>query len=261
VPWSDVEQQESSGKSDYNGLTITVSKRFSDHFQFLSGWTWSHAIDDSTDLQTLLAPQDNRYPGRERSNSTFDQRHRWITSAIYQSSPGKPGDSAYRRFFGNFTVAPVIEFASGRPFTVLTGTDYNLDFGSNTDRPSVLPSGGVTDPFLPGVTFTLPTVCDQNFSLGAASIAPPAGCTGNLGRNAFTRPGFAQFDLRISRRIPVHERWNVELIADAFNLTNRFNVGDVNPLCDPTNASACRAGEPTAALEPRTFQLALKINW
>jgi TonB dependent receptor-like, beta-barrel len=261
VPWSDVMQQESSGKSDYNGLSITVSKRFSEHFQFLSGWTWSHAIDDSTDLQTLLSPQDNRYPGRERSNSTFDQRHRWITSAIYQSAAGNPGDGLLRKFVGNFTMAPVIEFSSGRPFTVLTGTDYNLDFGSNTDRPSVATSGGVQDPFLPGVTFTLPTVCDQTFALGATSISPPAGCTGNLGRNAFTRPGFAQVDLRVSRKIQVSDRWNVELIVDAFNLFNRYNVGDVNPLCDPTSASACWAGEPTAALEPRTFQLALKINW
>jgi len=53
----------------------------------------------------------------------------------------------------------------------------------------------------------------------------------------------------------------VEIIADAYNLFNRFNVSDVNPVCDPTNASACQAGEPTAALDPRTFQLALKINW
>jgi hypothetical protein len=98
-------------------------------------------------------------------------------------------------------------------------------------------------------------------SLGPNSISPPLGCTGNLGRNTFTRPGFAQFDLRISRRIPLHERWIVEAVADAFNLFNRFNVADVNPLCDPTSASACLAGQPTAALDPRTFQLALKINW
>ncbi len=147
-----------------------------------------------------------------------------------------------------------------RPFTVLTGTDYNLNFSSNTDRPSVGPAG-VEPPYLPGVHFTLPTVCDQAVSLGPNSISPPLGCTGNLGRNAFTRPGFAEFDLRVSRKIPFRERANVEVIADAFNLFNRFNVSDVNPVCDPANPSACQAGQPTAALDPRTFQLALKMNW
>ena len=261
VPWSDILQQESSGRSAYNGLTITVSKRFSDHFQFQSGWTWSHAQDDSTDLQTLLAPQDNRFPGREYSNSSFDQRHRWITSAIF-TSPFKRSDDGWgRKFLADFTVAPIIELASGRPYTVLTGTDYNLDFGSNTDRPSVASTGGVQSPYLPGVHFTLPTVCDQTVSLGPIPISPYLGCTGNLGRNSFTRPGFAQVDLRVSRRIPVNERWSVEVIADAFNLFNRFNVGDVNPLCDPGTGSQCFAGQPTAALDPRQFQLGLKIIW
>lgn len=260
VPWSDIDQQESSGDSVYHGLTVTVSKRFAQHFELVSGWTWSHAIDDSTDLQTLLTPQDSRYPGRERSNSTFDQRHRWITSAVF-TSPFSHADSGFgHKFLADFTVAPVLEFSSGRPFTVLTGTDYALQFSSNTVRPSVGPAG-VQSPYIPGVYFTLPTVCDQAVSLGPNSISPPLGCTGNLGRNAFTRPGFAQFDLRISRRFPIHERWSVEAIADAFNLFNRFNVGDVNPLCDPTSASACLAGQPTAALDPRTFQLALKIIW
>ncbi|HLY61314.1 MAG TPA: TonB-dependent receptor [Terriglobia bacterium] len=260
VPWSDVDQQESSGMSIYHGLTVAVSKRFSNHFEFQSGWTWSHAIDDSTDLQTLLTPQDDRFANRERSNSSFDQRHRWITSAVF-TSPFNRSDSGFaHKFLADFTVAPVVEISSGRPFTVLTGTDYNLNFSSNTDRPSIGPVG-VQSPYIPGVHFTLPTVCDQAVSLGLNSISPPLGCSGNLGRNTFTRPGFAQFDLRVSRTIPFRERWNLEIIADAFNLFNRFNVGDVNPVCDPTNASACLAGQPTAALDPRTFQLALKINW
>jgi hypothetical protein len=160
----------------------------------------------------------------------------------------------------DFSVAPVIELSSGRPFTVLTGTDYNLNFSSNTDRPSVGPVG-VQSPYIPGVRFTLPTVCDQTVSLGPNSISPPLGCTGNLGRNSFTRPGFAQFDLRVARKIPLRERWNVEVIADAFSLFNRFNVSDVNPVCDAADPSACQADQPTAVCDPRTFQLALKINW
>ena len=56
------------------------------------------------------------------------------------------------------------------------------------------------------------------------------------------------------------ERMNLEVIADGFNMLNRFNVSDVSPLCDPISGS-CNAGQPSAAHDPRTFQFALKVNW
>jgi len=47
---------------------------------------------------------------------------------------------------------------------------------------------------------------------------------------------------------------NLELIADMFNIANRFNVADVNQIW--TNA-----GQPTASYDPRQFQFAMKVNW
>jgi hypothetical protein len=260
VPWSDVYQQESSGNSIYHGMTLSVSSRFARHFSFLSSYTWSHAIDDATDFVTLLTPQNNRRPDLERSNSTLDQRHRWVTSAIFES-PFKWTDRGWhRKLLADFVVAPIIEIASGRPYTVLTGSDFNLDFRSTTDRPSV-GTTGVASPFIPGVNFTAPNVCGQAVALGTNSISPPFGCDGNLGRNTFTRGGFASVDLRISRSLRLRERLKLEILGDAFNLFNRFNVADVSPLCNPLDPASCRAGEPTASLDPRQFQLALKLVW
>jgi hypothetical protein len=269
VPFSDVNQQESSGNSVYHGLTVAFSKRFANHFEFLSSWTWSHAIDDSTDLQTLLNPQNNLRPDLERANSTFDQRHRWVTSAVIESPWEHTDEGAGRKIFADWIVAPIIEFSSGRPFTVLTGTDFNLDFGSNTDRPSTTGIGGASSFFIPqGPNFIPPTRCPtdpvtgnptSSIFTGLTGVPNFLGCTGDLGRNAFRRPKFFSLDLRLSRKFHFNERWNLEFITDMFNLTNRFNVGDVSPLCNPL--AACRAGEPTAALDPRQFQFALKINW
>src|SRR3989442_13771253 len=104
--------------------------------RMLASYTWSHAIDDSTDLETPLSPQDNFHPN-ERSNSIFDQRHRFVWSAIYQS--GRLNGGGVAKLFSDWTVAPIIEFSSGRPFAILTGPDTNFDFGSNTDRPNVVP--------------------------------------------------------------------------------------------------------------------------
>jgi len=75
----------SNGSSVYHGLTANLKKRFGNHYEFLASYTWSHAIDDSTDLQSPLAPQDSYFPSLERSTSLFDQRHRLVFSGVYQS--------------------------------------------------------------------------------------------------------------------------------------------------------------------------------
>ena len=77
---------------------------------------------------------------------------------------------------------------------------------------------------------------------------------GNLGRNAGVQPWTVFDDLRIARRIHFNERFNMDLIADMFNIANRYNVAAVSPLF--TNA-----GQATAAYDPRQFQFALKFNW
>jgi hypothetical protein len=263
VPFNSVDAQLSDGNSVYHGLTVNLQKRFGRSFELLSSYTWSHTIDDSTDLQSPLEPQDSRFPFLERSNSDFDQRHRWVTSAVFQTPGAHRGDSAWRYFTGNFTFAPIIEYSSGRPYTVITGTDYRLNLGASNGRPSVGAGGTTTSAFLPGVTFGVPSQCLTNSGtqFGVAGIAPPFGCTGNLGRNPFTTPNFFQLDLRLSRRFPLGERFKLDVIADAFNLTNRLNVAAVNQLCDPGSSSTCSAGQPTAAYDARQFQFALKVLW
>jgi hypothetical protein len=270
VPWSDVNPETSTGNSLYNAFTLTVTKRFSHGTELLSSWTYSHTIDDSTDLSTLLNPQDNSNPNGDRGNSDFDQRHRWITSAVMQSPYRMHDEGFWKKALADFTVAPVIEVASGRPYNVLIGTDTNLDFGTATNRPDAYKKGQVPaglpivdSPFLKNVDFTIPTSCldtsNQPFGPFPAFVAsPPYGCVGTLGRNAFTKPGFFQIDLRIARTIAINERVNLQIIADGFNMLNRLNVTDVNPLCDPTS-NTCTAGTPTSSADPRTFQFALKV--
>jgi hypothetical protein len=261
VPFNSVDAQLSNGNSWYNALTFNLTKRFSHGFELLSSYTWSHSIDDSTDLQSPLEPQDSRFPNLERSNSVNDQRHRWVNSAVFQSAGAKSGEGFFKHLIADFTLAPIIEFSSGRPFNVITGTDTRLDLGASQARPSL--GGGTSSPFIPGVTFGPANVCLNNdgSTFTVPLVAPPAGCTGNLGRNAFTSPNFFQVDMRLSRRIPLGERFKIDLIADAFNLLNRTNIAAVNQLCDPFAGSTCSAGQPTASYDARQFQFALKLSW
>jgi hypothetical protein len=270
VAFNSVDAQLSNGNSWYNALTFDVSKRFSKGFEMLSSYTWSHSIDDSTDLQSPLEPQDSRFPNLERSNSVNDQRHRWVTSAVFQSPSSKSGESFFKHFIADFTVSPIIEFSSGRPFNIITAKDTRLDLGASQARPSILASGtGTTSKYIPGVTFGVADVCLDNsgkpFAVpqipGFPIISPPAGCNGSLGRNRFTSPNFFQWDLRVSRRIPLGERFKLDLIADSFNLFNRTNIAAVNQLCDPSAGATCSAGQPTASYDARQFQFALKLAW
>jgi len=73
----------SNGSSVYHGLSANLRKRFSRHYEFIASYTWSHAIDDSTDLQATLTPQDSYFPAADRSTSLFDQRHRFVFSGVY----------------------------------------------------------------------------------------------------------------------------------------------------------------------------------
>jgi Carboxypeptidase regulatory-like domain/TonB dependent receptor-like, beta-barrel len=250
IPFAGMTPNVSIGNSVYHGLTANLRKRFSRNWEMLASYTWSHAIDDSTDLQTPLSPQDNFRPSLERSNSLFDQRHRFVWSGVFQSGRFLDGSGISGKLLSNWTVAPIIEFSSGRPFEILTGADTNFDFGSNTDRPNVVPAGAKTDSCgnVPVASKYSPT----GFLQAACFIDGTV--PGNLGRNAGIRPGTVFTDLRVSRRIGLGERVMLNGIMDVFNVANRSNVADVNPLYT-------QAGAPTAAFDPRQLQFALKLSW
>src|SRR5262249_48726041 len=126
-PFGEVDAQLSDANSNYNAMNVELKKRFSHNFQFLASYTWSHAIDDSSDLQTLLKPQDNRNMKAERADSLFDQRHRFVFSGAITSPVGWRSEQGLHRFLADFTLAPILEISSGRPFNILTGVDSNGD--------------------------------------------------------------------------------------------------------------------------------------
>jgi hypothetical protein len=242
-PFADVSAQLSDGNSNYNALNLEFRKRFSRNYQFLASYTWSHSIDDSSDLQTLLKPQDNRNFAAERSDSLFDQRHRFVFSGVWTSPAAwRSSDSTAERIFSNFTVAPIVELSSGRPFNIITGTDSNGDLQSSNDRPSVDANGVL---FLPVTPFT----------------------SGTLGRNMGITHGYASVDLRVTRAFQFGERYRLDVIAEGFNLFNRFNEAAASPFFREVNAFGERASNgryysrPTAAYDPRQFQFGLKFNF
>jgi hypothetical protein len=114
---------------------------------------------------------------------------------------------------------------------LLVGADINADRHSNTDRP-------------PGA-----------------------------GRNTGIGPAFYTLDLRISKRFRFgsHERRNLEVLAEGFNLANHLNHASVNNtvglLRGPFEVTGRHDRSPsealgfTSAFDPRRIQLGLRLSF
>src|SRR5271165_161501 len=109
IPFSDLVANYSNGTSDYSGMTVNLKKRFSNHYEMLASYTWSHSIDDATDLEATLEPQDNFHPNLDRSTSLFDQRQRFVISGVYQS--GNQGSDTKGKLLSNWTTSIILELA------------------------------------------------------------------------------------------------------------------------------------------------------
>jgi len=212
-------------------------------------YTWSHAIDDSVDLQSTTTPQDSFFPGLDRSTSLFDQRHRFVFSGVYQTGR-LSGDGFASKVFSNWTFAPLIEFGSGRPFNIITGNGDNLQLSSLTGRP------------IPPSTLLVAS-CALQVLRRRASCKEPCGANfdgtlisldGNLRRNAGITPWTVFNDLRVAKRIYFGEAFQYGTDCRHVQYRESVQCVSVSPLF--TNA-----GQATAAYDPRQFQFAIKLNW
>ena len=158
----------------------------------------------------------------ERADSLFDQRHRFVFSGLIASPTEWRTGSLWQKLLADFTVAPILEISSGRPFNIITNFDTNNDQSTQTDRPSVNADGSLCQPGTVGCS--TPLITNGRFS------------TGNLGRNMGITGSYASLDLRVARSIRFGETMRLELIAEGFNLFNRFNEASASPFFTDVNA-------------------------
>ncbi len=248
--YADVNAQVSNGNASYNALNVEYKKRFGSSAQLAASYTWSHSIDDSSDLQTLLKPQDNLNFRAERSDSLFDQRQRLVITGVISTPDSWKSGGGFRSFINGFQFAPIIEFATGRPFNILANGDANGDFQGSNERPNALSNG---------------TLCQNLVDCPPGTSNFPA--NGSLGRNFGITHGFFDVSARVSRKVRFGERVSLDIIAEGFNLLNRFNEAAANGDYRAVNGFAQRAkngryfSQPTAAFDPRQFQFGLKLNF
>jgi hypothetical protein len=125
----------SEGNSIYYAMTTSVLKRVGRGFQFRASYTYSKALDDTTDFNGGLTPYLPTRRYLERGLSSFDLRHSFVASGTFES-PFKrgPGHNWIWRTLADITLSPIVTLRSGFPFNLFIGRDVNGDLNT-TDRP------------------------------------------------------------------------------------------------------------------------------
>ncbi|HEX5080477.1 MAG TPA: hypothetical protein VFY40_00425, partial [Blastocatellia bacterium] len=121
---------ETTANSFYHAFTAQAQKRFSRNFSLNAHYTFSKAIDEVTDFNSDFSAQNPLNLRLDRALSSFDQRHRFVASGVFQS----PFENLIVR---DWLLSPIVVAQSGRPFNLLLGFDANNDGRSQSDRPGL----------------------------------------------------------------------------------------------------------------------------
>ncbi len=207
---------ESDINSIYHSLQAEASLRLTRGVQFTAAYTWSHAIDEVSDIFDLAGarglPQNSFNRRSERGDANFDVRHRFVQSFIWDLPI-----FSQSRFFGGWQLAGILTLQTGQPFTMISSVDNNLD-GNLTDRLNTLT--GVRKVDRGSFRYDFPSTPLEQFKLLAGQ-----GVDGAVGRNTFRAPGLALFDLAVNKHFRFTERHQLELRVEFFNLFNRTHFG------------------------------------
>ena len=144
------------GYSDYNSLGMKLTRRYSAGLTVLGAYTFSKSTDNGSGIRTLgtdpLNPQDSYCLSCEDGPSVFDQRHRFVTSVVYDLpfGPGRKylSEGVLGKVIGGWKVTSVVTIGSGFPLTIGAGEDTanignccrpNRDFNVSTalDDPTI----------------------------------------------------------------------------------------------------------------------------
>ncbi len=226
----DVSFRSGQGFSDYNALASVLRWQAS-RGTLQVAYTWSHAIDNQSEplagdffnlsftSVAVNPPAGGRAsfsrqfdPQSDRGNADFDQRHSFV--AMYSwAIPGQ------RFAFRDWTISGLTAVRSGLPYYLLGPTDFaaaGQGYVLNNRPDLVGPVVNVSQ-----------EVAGGRRLLNPAAFAPAApSALGSVGRNAFTGPGFYNFDVAVGRSFRLYEGLWLRFRADAFNLLNHANLGN-----------------------------------
>jgi hypothetical protein len=211
----------------YNSMVLTFRHPMRHGLEFTVNYTLSKAEDGAQAAGSYGTFNGTDYPIDPRNRkleygpSDLDQRHRFVTNAVWMPSFKSLNNQPAKAILDGWVFSTIVVMSTGQPVTPYI-----------SGYPSGAPDGGVSG----GVSYA-----------GATN-----GRAGWLGRNSYNAPGYHNVDFRVGRQFPITERLKVSLIGEAFNLFNHTNISGVTTTAFTYTAAgsgAC-AGHTNACYVP-----------
>jgi hypothetical protein len=269
--------------ANYNALQTSVEKRMSHGFTLLANYTYSKSLDDLpfgegvTGFDTGYSALPLNNPDRHKFDygpSSFDHTHVFTGSYVWQSPTLNGHGSLIHQLFGDYELGGIVSAASGRPITVLQGTELS-GTGIGNDRGTLISGASPYSATTCGATVNcvswLNLAAFQPTKVGGVNNALIFGTFGDVGKNALRLPHTVNWDMQLAKNFLITERWRLQLRVEYFNLFNHPNfapegisTGTVNSTDNITSFDKIssnsfgtfRAGQ---AGDPRVAQLAVKV--
>ena len=200
-----IDVEESVGRSRYDGLNISYRRRMTHHISLNTNYVFSRSLayqGSPAAFRNRPSDEFNIFSAHDLGPAPNDERHRLVFSGVFDLPWG-------------FQVAPIMQWASARPYNANEGLDFFGYGESSTTRNLVVLTNSPSD--LTGTA-----------SMSAASIRTclTAGQCRELGWDTLRGEPFFQLDARVSKAIRLKERSRLNLILQVFDLTNRANFGN-----------------------------------
>jgi hypothetical protein len=247
------------GHSRYDGLLVSLQKRFSQGFQFDVNYTYSISKDNSSSVANTVFGGlicDLRNINACYGPSDFDIRHLFNANAIWELPfgrgkwIGKDVNNWVDHVIGGWQLSGIITGRSGLPFSTSTGA-FPVGFVFNS--PAVLTGSAVqghVDTSGQAVTF---------FNGSATSLGFVNPQNGQIGqRNNLRGPSFWNTDMSLAKNFALPwEGQRIQIRADAFNVFNNNFFALPN-----ANVNSSTFGQITSsASAPREFQFAIRWDF
>ena len=122
-PFGLVLERANRAESTYHGLQVRLATRFATQFSSAVSYTWSHAIDDSSEVfrsavgnSIAVAQNPLETAGAERGNSGLDARHTLAAYWIWEL-PWKQGQKGlFGRLVGGWQASGILRVQTAHPF-------------------------------------------------------------------------------------------------------------------------------------------------
>jgi hypothetical protein len=244
---------ETSAASNYHGLQIGLSRRYSKKLTYSVAYTWSKVLADASSPSE--APESLLDYHRERSHASFDRNHVLVISYIY-NLPALTGRHPAARFvLGGWQLSGISQFQSGAWLSPSISTP------TGARRPDRV---GDVKYLNPREVRTMLAGNNQqvtgNFYFdptpGTTFITPAPTQYGNSSPYIVRGPGRNNWDLSIFKNFKPIEKVNVQFRGEMFNVWNHASFRNPN-----MSAAGRDYGTISDAGPPRLVQLALKLTF